>query len=90
VIAVASEQAQNTTLLGYLAALALVAVFVFKRPAAIITMGVFAFGAFHLMTKYVESEGNTINTDAAAHTGPILFGALVGMALHFTVAKRSA
>jgi membrane associated rhomboid family serine protease len=89
VIAAASEQAQNTTLLGFLAALCVVAL-VFKRPAAIITMGVFAFGAFHLMTKYVESEGNTINTDAAAHTGPILFGALVGMALHFTVAKRSA
>jgi membrane associated rhomboid family serine protease len=89
VIAVASEQAQNTALAGFLALLCLVA-FLFKRPAAIVTMGVFAFGAFHLMTRYVESEGNTINTDAAAHTGPILVGALVGLVIHFTVAKRSA
>ena len=88
-IVAASEQAQNTTLLGMLAALCVVA-FLLKRPAAIITMGVFAFGAFHLMTKYVAEEGNTINTDAAAHTGPILFGALLGMVIHFTVAKRSA
>jgi hypothetical protein len=42
------------------------------------------------MTRYVAEEGNTINTDAAAHTGPILVGALVGMVIHFTVAKRSA
>jgi membrane associated rhomboid family serine protease len=89
VIAVASEQAQNTALAGFLALLCLVA-YLFKRPAAIITMGVFAFGAFHLMTRYVAEEGNTINTDAAAHTGPILVGALVGMVIHFTVAKRSA
>jgi membrane associated rhomboid family serine protease len=89
VIAVASEQAQNTALAGFLALLCLVA-FLFKRPAAIITMGVFAFGAFHLMTRYVESEGNTINTDAAAHTGPILVGALVGLVIHFKVANRSA
>jgi membrane associated rhomboid family serine protease len=89
VIAVASEQAQNTALAGFLGLLCLVA-FLFKRPAAIITMGVFAFGAFHLMTRYVESEGNTINTDAAAHTGPILVGALVGLVIHFKVAKRSA
>jgi membrane associated rhomboid family serine protease len=88
-IAAASEQAQNATLLGFLAALCVVAL-VFKRPAAIITMGVFAFGAFHLMTRYVAEEGNTINTDAAAHTGPILVGALVGLVIHFTVAKRSA
>jgi membrane associated rhomboid family serine protease len=89
VIAVASEQAQNTALAGFLALLCLVA-FLFKRPAAIVTMGVFAFGAFHLMTRYVESEGNTINTDAAAHTGPILVGALVGLVIHFKVANRSA
>jgi membrane associated rhomboid family serine protease len=88
-IAVASEQAQNATLAGFLAVLCLVA-FLFKRPTAIITMGVFAFGAFHLMTRYVAEEGNTINTDAAAHTGPILVGALVGLVIHFTVAKRSA
>jgi membrane associated rhomboid family serine protease len=89
VIAVASEQAQNTTLAVMLAILCGVAL-LFKRPAAIITMGVFAFGAFHLMTRYVESEGNTINTDAAAHTGPILVGALVGLVIHFKVANRSA
>jgi membrane associated rhomboid family serine protease len=85
----ASEQAQNATLAAMLAGLCLVA-FLFKRPAAIITMGVFAFGAFHLMTKYVAEEGNTINTDAAAHTGPILVGALVGLVIHFKVANRSA
>jgi membrane associated rhomboid family serine protease len=89
VIAVASEQAQNTALAGFLALLCIVA-FLFKRPAAIITMGVFAFGAFHLMTRYVAEEGNTINTDAAAHTGPILVGALVGLVIHFKVANRSA
>jgi hypothetical protein len=89
VIAVASEQAQNTALAGFLALLCVVA-FLFKRPAAIVTMGVFAFGAFHLMTRYVESEGNTINTDAAPHTGPILVGALVGLVIHFKVASRSA
>jgi membrane associated rhomboid family serine protease len=89
VIAVASEQAQNTTLAVMLAGLCVVA-FLFKRPAAIITMGVFAFGAFHLMTRYVAEEGNTINTDAAAHTGPILVGALVGLVVHFKVANRSA
>jgi hypothetical protein len=89
VIAAASELAQNTTLVGFLAVLCVVA-FLFKRPGAIITMGVFAFGAFHLMTKYVAEEGNTINTDAAAHTGPILVGALVGLAIHVTLAKRWA
>jgi membrane associated rhomboid family serine protease len=88
-IAVASEQAQNTALVGFLALLCVVA-FLFKRPAAIITMGVFAFGAFHLMTRYVAEEGNTINTDAAAHTGPILVGALVGLVIHFKVTNRSA
>jgi membrane associated rhomboid family serine protease len=90
VIAVASEQAQNTTLLGYLAVLGLVAVFVFKKPAAIITMGACAYGAFRLMTEHVAKAGNTINTDAAAHTGPILVGALVGLAIHVTLAKRWA
>jgi hypothetical protein len=63
-IAAASEQAQNATLLGFLAALCVVAL-VFKRPAAIITMGVFAFGAFHLMTRYVAEEGNTKKSKGA-------------------------
>ena len=86
-LAAAPIEHQYAVLAGFLLLLA----FLFRRkPGALFMMGAGAVAAVAGMSRFVKESGNTINTDASPHTGPILVGALVGLFLYGMFANRSA
>ena len=88
-IAVAPLADQYATLAGMLVALGIIAL-LWRGPGALVVMAMCAGACAFGMARYVESEGNTINTDASPHTGPIFVGALLGLFLYFTFSNRTA
>ena len=88
-IAVAPLADQYATLAGMLVALGIIAL-LWRGPGALVVMAMCAGACAFGMARYVESEGNTINTDASPITGPVLIGAVLGLALHVKFGKRSA